>query len=101
MKVFKIYFLIDLCFIVGHLALYIVTVMGLGSGNSDAPRSEIVPILVFMSVLGASPNLLLLLAGLIRKSQVKEHALWTAVFTFLVFLRYLVVFWLFAIEYHF
>lgn len=99
MKVFKIYFLINLCFIVGHFAFYIVTVIGLGSGNSDAPRSEIVPILVFLAVLGASLNLLLFLASLIRRSQVKAHALWAAVFSSIVLLGYLMVFWPFAMEY--
>lgn len=99
MKVFKIYFLINISMILGHIALYLVTVMGLGSGNLDAPRSEIVDILVFMALLGASPNVILFLASLIRKKQIKENALWATVFTLIVLLGYLIVFWPFAMEY--
>ena len=99
MKTFKIYLLINIGFILGHIALYLVTVMGLGSGNRDAPRSEIVNILVFIAVLGASPNGLLFLASWIRKKQVKENALWAAVFTVLVLLGYFIVFWPLALEY--
>lgn len=99
MNVFKIYFLINISMILGHIALYLVTVMGLGSGNRDAPRSEIINILAFMAALGASPNLLLFLASWIRKKQVKENALWAAVFAFIVLVGYLMVFWPFAMEY--
>lgn len=99
MNVFKIYFLINISMILLHIILYVVTVMGLGSGNEDAPRSEIVNILMFMAALGASPNLLLFLVSLLRRKQVKENALWAAVFTIIVLLGYLIVFWPFAMEY--
>lgn len=99
MNVFKIYFLINISMILLHIILYVVTVMGLGSGNEDALRSEIVNILVFMAVLGASPNLLLFLISLLRRKQVKGNALWAAVFTVIVLLGYLIVFWPFAMEY--
>jgi len=99
LNVFKIYFLINISMILLHIILYVITVMGLGSGNEDAPRSEIVNILVFMAALGASPNLLLFLIGLLRRKQVKENTLWAAVFTVIVLLGYLMVFWPFAMEY--
>lgn len=99
MNVFRIYCLFNIGLIVVHILLYVVTVMGLGSGNEDAPRNEVVNILVFMAVLGASPNLLLFLNGLLRRKQVKENALWAAVFTCVVLIGYLVVFWPFAMEY--
>lgn len=99
MKVFKIYFVLNIGMMVGHIALYLVTVMGLGSGNLDAQRSEIVDILVFMALLGASPNVILFLASLLRKKQIKENALWATVFTLIVLLGYLIVFWPFAMEY--
>ncbi|MGK7376360.1 hypothetical protein ACSFXN_00880 [Planococcus sp. 1R117A] len=99
MKVFKIYFLVNSSMILGHIALYLVSVMGLGSGNADAPRSEVINILLFMAALGASPNLLLFLAGLIKRKQVKENALWASAFTTIVLLGYLIVFWPLAMEY--
>lgn len=99
MNVFKIYLLFNIGLIAVHVLLYVVTVMGLGSGSEDAPRSEVVNILVFMAILGASPNLLLFLISLLRRKQVKENALWAAVFTVLVLLGYLLVFWPFAVAY--
>lgn len=99
MNVFKIYLLFNMGLIGVHVLLYVVTVMGLGSGNEGAQRSEVVNILMFMAALGASPNLLLFLVSLLRKKQVKENALWAAVFTLVVLLGYLVVFWPFVMEY--
>lgn len=99
MKVFKIYFFINLSMIFGHIALYVVTIMGLGSGNLNAPRSEVVNILIFMAVLGASPNVILFLASLIRKKQIKDSALWAIVFTVIVLLGYSIAFWPLAMEY--
>lgn len=99
MNVFKIYFLINISMILGHAMLYVVAVMGLGSGNSDAPRSEIIPILVFIATLGASPNVLLFLASWARRSQVKENALWGAAFTLIILLGYFIAFWPLAMEF--
>lgn len=99
MNVFKVYCLINISMVLGHAVLYVVAIMGLGSGNSDAPRSEIIPILMFLAVLGASPNMLLLLASWARKSQVKENAFWGAVFTLIVLLGYFIAFWPLAMEF--
>ncbi len=92
MKVFKIYFFINLSMIFGHVILFVVTIMGLGSENLNAPRSEAVDILMFMAILGASPNMILFIASVIRKKQIKGNALWASVFTIIVLLGYSIAF---------
>lgn len=91
MKVFKAYLIINIAFFFLHAGLYVVTVMGLGSGNSDAARSEIVNILILIAAIGLLPNVLLFCTSFIRKQEILENALWASVFSVLVMLGYFIV----------
>ncbi|MGK7376315.1 hypothetical protein ACSFXN_00650 [Planococcus sp. 1R117A] len=99
MKLFKTYLFINICFIFLHICLYLVTIMGLGSGNRDAPRSEVINIMLLFAIIGLSPNLLLFFASVFRKKEIRENALWAAVFSMLILLGYFLAFWPLAMEY--
>lgn len=93
MKTFIKYFLFNIALIFFHVFMYFISVMGIGGGTGLEPRNEVFITLLIVAAIGASPNMLVLLAAIFRKEKIAENALWTVVFSVAVMAAYLWIFW--------
>lgn len=83
---------INIFLIFYHVLMFFVGTMGLGGRTGMESTGEVVYNILLIALSGAAPNLIIFFIAFFAKKQVKQNAVWTAVFSLLIIVGYFYMF---------